>query len=57
MVGLILLAVFLLLGVLFYALSVSSRKSYHCPTCGEVVKVEHMNAHHCGMCGAPLKED
>ena len=45
------------LAVLFYVLAVQSRKSYHCPACGESVQVEHMKAQRCGMCGAPLKEN
>ena len=45
------------LAVAVYMLSVQTRKSYHCPACGETQRVEHMGAHHCNMCGAPLKED
>ena len=44
------------LAILLYFLSVQSRKSYHCPSCGERLTVEHMTAHHCGMCGTPLQE-
>ena len=42
------------LGIVFYLFSVSSRKSYRCPQCGErITNVEHMEAKRCGMCGAP----
>ena len=47
---------FVPLALLFYFLAVKSRKTYSCPSCGEIVTVEHMTAHHCGMCGAPLEE-
>jgi len=45
-----------LLAILFYFLSVQSRKSYRCPNCGEQIKyVEHMDATRCGMCGSPIE--
>lgn len=46
--------VLLVLGILFYLRSVSSRKSYRCPHCGEIVQVELMDAIHCNVCGALL---
>ena len=61
MEGLIVLAVYggigLLLvglGVVFYLRAVASRKTYACPQCGEVVRVELMRASHCNHCGTPL---
>jgi DNA-directed RNA polymerase subunit RPC12/RpoP len=45
------------LGIVLYLFSVQSRRSYHCPSCGERQQVEHMSAYHCNMCGAPFKED
>jgi hypothetical protein len=45
------------LGTLFYLRSVSSRKRYCCPQCGEQMSVELMKAEHCNMCGAPLKAE
>lgn len=55
--GYLLIPIILVLAVLFYFLSVQSRKVYHCPQCGEKVRVEHMNASRCGMCGAPLEQE
>ncbi len=49
--------VFIALAITLYWFSVQSRRSFHCPACGERQQVEHMGAHHCNMCGAPLKED
>ncbi len=43
------------LGLLFYLRSVSSRKRYCCPQCGEQISVELMQAGHCSTCGAPFK--
>jgi ribosomal protein S27AE len=57
MVVVVILLVSIPLVALFYFLAVQSRKSYHCPACGEAVRVEHMNAQRCGMCGAPLQEN
>ncbi len=54
---LIALPILLILALLFYFLSVQSRKTYNCPQCGERVRVEHMNASRCGMCGAPIKQE
>jgi hypothetical protein len=39
-------------GVWYFA--VLSRKSYECPSCGERLTVEYMEARHCNVCGAPL---
>ena len=50
-------SIIIILAVLFYILSVRSRKFYRCPQCDEKVRVEHMNASRCGMCGAPLKQE
>lgn len=55
--ALIALPILLILAVLFYFLSVQSRKSYNCQQCGERVRVEHMKASRCGMCGAPLNQE
>lgn len=44
------------LALLFYVLSVNSRKGYECPECGERIMVEHMEAARCNMCGAELKQ-
>ena len=49
--------IIILLAILFYYLSIQSRKHYRCPQCGEKVRVEHMDASRCGMCGAPLKQE
>ena len=57
MVVIVIMLLLIPLAVLFYVLAVRSRKSYHCPACGESVQVEHMSAQRCGMCGAPLKEN
>ena len=57
MLAILMLPVILLLGTVFYLLSVQSRKSYACPACGERAHTEHMNAYRCNMCGAPLKEE
>ena len=51
-VGILLAIVFF--GILFYTLSVQSRKTYTCPACGERVQMEHLEASHCNTCGAPL---
>ena len=51
--GLVLLA----LGILFYWRSVSSRKRYCCPQCGEQISVELMEAGHCNTCGAPFRSE
>ena len=49
-------AALLILGVLLFLRSRSSRRTYTCPHCGERVTVELMGAKHCNMCGAPLDE-
>lgn len=53
----VIIIVITILAVLFYFLSVKSRKSYNCPQCSEKVRVEYMKASRCGMCGAPLKQE
>ena len=45
------------LGVVLYVRSVSSRKRYCCPQCGERMTVELMKAGHCNVCGAPLGQE
>ena len=55
--ALIALPILLILALLFYFLSVRSRKTYNCTQCGERVRVEYMNASRCGMCGAPIKQE
>jgi hypothetical protein len=62
MEGLIVLLVYagvgiglVVLGALFYMRSVSTRKRYCCPQCGEQLSVELMKAQHCNLCGAPLR--
>lgn len=57
MMGLfVLYPLLVVLGILFFILSVASRRSYVCSTCGEkFVEMEHMRAEHCNMCGASLK--
>jgi len=45
------------LGILLYLRSVSNRKRYCCPQCGEQVSVELMKARHCNICGAPLRNE
>ena len=64
MEGLIVLLVYagigvivVVLGVLFYLRSASSRKRYCCPQCGEQVSVELMKAGHCSVCGAPFRHE
>ena len=47
----------IVLGVIFYYFSVSSRKSYACPQCGERITTEYLDARRCGMCGAELKRE
>lgn len=46
-----------LLGLFFYMLSVSSRRRFRCPQCGEFIQTEYLNATRCNMCGAPLREN
>lgn len=42
--------------VVFYLFSRMSRKSYRCPSCGEELRTEYLNAKNCNMCGASLEE-
>ncbi|MHC4117811.1 MAG: hypothetical protein ACYSWO_09925 [Planctomycetota bacterium] len=57
MVGYLILAGVVGIGVILYFFSVMSRKTYKCPKCGErLVGVEYMSAKRCGMCGAPLEQ-
>ncbi|MFC1653118.1 hypothetical protein ACFL3F_05300 [Planctomycetota bacterium] len=57
MLPFIILGAVLVLGLVSYLISVSTRQSYRCPQCGETVRnVEHMQAQRCGMCGAPLEQ-
>lgn len=49
--------VLVLLALLFYLAAVSSRKMFRCPSCGETIRTEYLNASHCNMCGAPLKRE
>ena len=44
------------LPVMFYIFSRMSRKSYRCPSCGEELRTEYLDAKHCNMCGASLEE-
>ncbi len=56
MIGYLILAGVVVIGVALYCFSVMSRKSYCCPKCGErLVGVEYLSAKRCGMCGAPLE--
>ena len=48
------LALLIALGIFFYMRAVISRKTYRCPKCGEIARVELMHAAHCNTCGAPL---
>ena len=45
------------LAILFFTLSVQSRKHYTCPNCGERYTTEHLDASHCNSCGAPLRRE
>jgi|GEM_PF-3332785 len=42
------------LGFFLYLRSVTSRRLYVCPACGEKQNVELMEATHCNSCGAPF---
>ena len=53
----IILPLLVVLGGLFYYLSLQSRKHYRCPECGERFRVEHMEATHCNLCGTPLMRE
>jgi predicted RNA-binding Zn-ribbon protein involved in translation (DUF1610 family) len=48
--------VIVFLGLIFFVLSVASRKRYRCPQCGEFIQTEYLNASRCNTCGAPLRE-
>jgi hypothetical protein len=39
-----------------YTRSVSHRRWYECPQCGERARVELMRAGNCNTCGAPLRQ-
>lgn len=43
--------------LLFYLVSVSTRRRYRCPECGERVQIEWSAASRCGLCGSELKEE
>lgn len=47
----------LVLGAIFFARSLASRKYYCCPQCGERFRVELMKASRCNVCGAPIPRD
>ncbi len=52
------LPIFVGLGCLiFYLMSASSRKSYACPSCGEHITTEYLEAGYCSKCGTPLQRD
>ena len=44
------------LAILLYMRSVSHRRWYECPSCGEKLRVELMRAGNCNTCGAPLQQ-
>ena len=44
------------IGVIAFLFSVKSRKSYTCPSCGEKIRVEHMDAQRCNVCGTSLEK-
>jgi hypothetical protein len=43
--------------VVVYIFSVSSRRHYRCPQCGERIRTEYLAAKRCGMCGAELERE
>ena len=47
----------ILVPIALYFFSVSSRRSYRCPQCGERITTEYLDAKHCNMCGAPLTKE
>jgi len=51
-----LVGIVVLIPVVLFLFSLSSRKSYRCPQCGEQITTEYLSAKHCGMCGAPLEQ-
>ncbi|MDZ7615663.1 MAG: hypothetical protein U1E05_01590 [Patescibacteria group bacterium] len=42
--------------VVLYVFARMSRKLYRCPSCGEELQTEYLDAKHCNMCGASLQE-
>lgn len=44
-------------GIVFFLRAVDSRKWYVCPSCGERIRVELMDAGHCNTCGADLQQE
>lgn len=63
MEALIVFAIYGLLGAIglaialtVYMRSVSHRRWYECPQCGERMRVELMRAENCNTCGAPLRQ-
>lgn len=50
----ILIVILVIVGVLTYMYSTSTRKFYVCPECGERMRTEHGSASHCNTCGASL---
>ncbi len=55
MIWVIVLVMLVPLVLFFYARSVSSRKTYVCPRCGEELRVELMEASRCNVCGSVLE--
>ena len=45
------------LAIAFYLRSVTTRKVYQCPGCGESFRVELMEADHCNVCGTALAQE
>ncbi len=43
--------------IFFYLMSVSSRKHYRCPSCGEAITTEYLDAGYCSKCGTPLQRE
>jgi predicted RNA-binding Zn-ribbon protein involved in translation (DUF1610 family) len=46
-----------ILGAILFYFSYQSRQSFSCPTCGEKIITEYLDAKNCTMCGADLKKD
>lgn len=44
----------IVLGAIFWARAVGSRRAYRCPACGTPVTTELMAATSCSTCGTPL---
>jgi len=53
----VILILVVLLGVVLFYFSYQSRQTFSCPTCGEKITTEYLDARHCSMCGADLKKD